>query len=120
MQGPQGQMTGYPQVFTLVREMPPRVNAAFRALSTIHQMRVIPSVFDGGQPDMRDMISAEKQLYLASLDTLRLYVTGEMDFAEPPPPIFMQPPPDPPMAMQPQPPLPPPPPQMPPNQPPSD
>ncbi len=40
------------------------------------------------------MAPAERQLWLASLDTLRLYISGEMEFSDPPPVVFFQPPPE--------------------------
>lgn len=56
--------------------VPLRVQAAFRVLELLHD---------------KNLTSKERGLYDSALETLRLYVTGEMEFQERPEPFFHPP-----------------------------
>ena len=66
-----------PQVFAIVQQVPPRVTAAFSAIHHLHGFRVLSSRLDGAPTELRDFSQKETALWNASLDALRLYISGE-------------------------------------------
>lgn len=62
--------------------IPPRVAAAQDYLRFAEQLRNPPTAFDGQSRDAaRDLTPKEQAVYDAALEVLRLYFTGEQDFA---------------------------------------
>lgn len=71
-----------PQVVAIIQQIPPRVTAAFSAISHLHSYRIMSAKFDGGPIELRDFSQKEIALWNASLDTLRLYISGESNAAD--------------------------------------
>ena len=65
------------QVVTVIQQIPPRVTAAFSAINHLHSFRSLSSRFDGGTTDLREFSPRETALWNASLEALRLYISGE-------------------------------------------
>jgi hypothetical protein len=65
-----------------IQQIPLRVSAAFRAIETLHGMRFIPSNDLVGSAEFRNFSPSEMALWNASLEIVRLYISGENDFRD--------------------------------------
>lgn len=61
--------------------MPPKVAAAQDFLNFGERMRNPGSSFDGTRPEGRDLSAREQVVYDAALEVLRMYFTGEQEYA---------------------------------------
>lgn len=65
--------------------VPGKVEAAQQYLYFAANQMSPPPAYDGGRSEPRDLSEAERRVYDAALEVLRLYFAGESDFADGPP-----------------------------------
>lgn len=75
-----------------VSQTPPRVEDAFRFVALMHQMQLPQrDMFGNTNGECRQLNKYEQATLNAALEVIRLYMTGENDYAPPAPPVAMQP-----------------------------
>lgn len=89
------QMLHGPPVSNVTDNMPPRIKAAFQGLEHIRCVRYVEfysrSDVTGGKAEEAALKPQEQALYFASLDTIRQYVSGELDLDLTPPVVSSAP-----------------------------
>lgn len=65
-----------------IGEYPSRIAAAFRAIEVLNVATYVPPACDGSPPSHRKMSAHEQSLWDCAMESLRLYISGEMDYGD--------------------------------------